>query len=937
MSGKKLTGLCLLFGILLAKGPASRTPHQPLPDEEHTIWDGNNISNVHGNHGDFVSYHLSGEAGLEWPKGEDTRAVFQSGLWIAAGIVNGVDDLRVSVAEYSTQFVPGEIDGNDGHIYRMHKAEIDAFLNNDWATFSSMTLLLPETIVEGANAYTQLTETSLPTADFMNWPVDMGAPWIDGNGDGVYNPPDGDYPDIKGDMYHWYVMNEADSVSHAQYWEGDYMNLDVRVAMYGFNLQGPFSNTQFMEWDITNAGSDTLDSMFVSYWSDADVGSHSDDYVGMDTTSMFIYSYNAVYDAAYGSTPPAVGTTILQTPAVPSTGDTAFVDGNMLIDHRNVPIYSGIWYGGGISTYSDPNTAIEVYRYMNGLIGNTGDEYMDPEGNPSRFVYTGNPYTGEGWIDSWLTDKRQLITTGPFKMYPGDTVELAAATHIAQGMSNLQSVAALLAEVPLVIAAWKTQFSNMIAYPEISNLSNPPDNTESTGPFDFSFSIMDTTGFWSGNRTLHYTIDSINTVYSTELVQDSGFVYSATVDGWAGMVGDHIFKYYVEVLSADTMNAFWPSGAPYNYMTFIFGPDTTAPVILESDSLADIHYLLPLNKQVAVTAYDQRFGLGEVAFNWQVNSGAVSTTQLEFVELIPTGEPLDYFEQWRGEIEIFTGALGDTITYWFTASDTSNGANVAETARNYMIAGNVVIIGNWEMEDVQDWQLGPFCSLSEFNVENFALWDRVISLNIPASSDATADTLTYLRALDLSNIGQLWLRTPMIFAREDAGHRRIIELSTDGNNWQILDEVDWPTMSAYYANYALHDFAGEESIYVRYRGIRGDGSLDWYLDDILLHSDSTLLSIDDELIIPKKFTLHQNYPNPFNPVTTIRYDLPIQTEAKLTIYNVLGQEVNILLNQTMNAGSHAIKWNAANISSGIYFYRLETPEKQITKKLVVLK
>jgi hypothetical protein len=98
-----------------------------------------------------------------------------------------------------------------------------------------------------------------------------------------------------------------------------------------------------------------------------------------------------------------------------------------------------------------------------------------------------------------------------------------------------------------------------------------------------------------------------------------------------------------------------------------------------------------------------------------------------------------------------------------------------------------------------------------------------------------------------------------------------------------------------------------------------------------------VLGIENNPLLPIKFSLHQNYPNPFNPVTTIRYDLPIQTEAKLTIYNVLGQEVNILLNQTMNAGSHTIKWNAANLSSGIYFYRLETPEKQITKKLVVLK
>lgn len=97
------------------------------------------------------------------------------------------------------------------------------------------------------------------------------------------------------------------------------------------------------------------------------------------------------------------------------------------------------------------------------------------------------------------------------------------------------------------------------------------------------------------------------------------------------------------------------------------------------------------------------------------------------------------------------------------------------------------------------------------------------------------------------------------------------------------------------------------------------------------------VSVIDDEIIPFTISLHQNHPNPFNPVTTIRYALPIQTEVKLTIYNIMGQEVTVLVSGILVAGEHEVIWNADNLSSGIYFYRLETPGKQITKKLVVLK
>jgi hypothetical protein len=89
--------------------------------------------------------------------------------------------------------------------------------------------------------------------------------------------------------------------------------------------------------------------------------------------------------------------------------------------------------------------------------------------------------------------------------------------------------------------------------------------------------------------------------------------------------------------------------------------------------------------------------------------------------------------------------------------------------------------------------------------------------------------------------------------------------------------------------------------------------------------------------IPNNFVLHQNFPNPFNPVTTIRFELPTASDVKLSIYDITGRLVEELLNTNMNAGAYNLRWNAANLSSGMYLYRLETPEFTATNKLLLLK
>jgi len=89
--------------------------------------------------------------------------------------------------------------------------------------------------------------------------------------------------------------------------------------------------------------------------------------------------------------------------------------------------------------------------------------------------------------------------------------------------------------------------------------------------------------------------------------------------------------------------------------------------------------------------------------------------------------------------------------------------------------------------------------------------------------------------------------------------------------------------------------------------------------------------------IPEKFALMQNYPNPFNPVTTIHYQLPKDSDVKLQVFDLTGRLVETLVNDKKPAGDYIINWNAQNISSGIYFYRIQTEGFTSVKKCVKLK
>lgn len=122
-------------------------------------------------------------------------------------------------------------------------------------------------------------------------------------------------------------------------------------------------------------------------------------------------------------------------------------------------------------------------------------------------------------------------------------------------------------------------------------------------------------------------------------------------------------------------------------------------------------------------------------------------------------------------------------------------------------------------------------------------------------------------------------------------------------------------------------------------GGTGDGGEDWiwFMDDFTYDDGQGTSTERIDSAIPQAVALHQNYPNPFNPTTSIQFSLPESAHATLEVYNMLGQRVATLVNETLSAGTHSANFDASELSSGVYLYRLHAGNEVLTRKLTLVK
>ena len=161
----------------------------------------------------------------------------------------------------------------------------------------------------------------------------------------------------------------------------------------------------------------------------------------------------------------------------------------------------------------------------------------------------------------------------------------------------------------------------------------------------------------------------------------------------------------------------------------------------------------------------------------------------------------------------------------------------------------------------------------------------------------------------------------------------IVERSTDV---EFADDVESNASLVNY--YEDHDLEYDTEYFYRVYYVAG-GSNSEYSE--VLSVTLEWLDVDGDQL-PTVYTLNQNYPNPFNPVTTISYDIPEDALVNVTIYNMGGEVVKTLINQTQTSGYKSIQWNATNtvgqaVSAGLYLYRIHAGDFIMSKKMVLLK
>ena len=160
-----------------------------------------------------------------------------------------------------------------------------------------------------------------------------------------------------------------------------------------------------------------------------------------------------------------------------------------------------------------------------------------------------------------------------------------------------------------------------------------------------------------------------------------------------------------------------------------------------------------------------------------------------------------------------------------------------------------------------------------------------------------------------------------------------------GDTFDAIGKHDWESA---YMNDATHNNTIEDPQLVGISRTQGSESLDprptaggaAYLSLANYVTGVKEVNLNS---IPQDFDLSQNYPNPFNPSTKIRFSVPNTSNVKLIIYNVLGQKIATLLNEVKNAGTYELSWDASRLSSGIYIYKLQTSQKVITRKMMLIK
>jgi len=410
--------------------------HNNFPDDNINV---NNVKLRIGNNDRGTDNGLSC---LFWPSGElEKPAVFLDGLFWSGRISN-------QIYAGGTRDRPGLVTGKI--LENGLRDDERSYKYNIWKIRKNWESLPDDSLKQ------QLAN------NYKFWPAELGAPYEDVNADGKFSR-EIDKPRFTGDEVLWFTANDLDRSTNYLFGTQP-IGIEVQVTTYAFKKNNELDDAVFKKYKILNKSGKAIEDMYISYWSDPDIGKRDDDFGGCDTLLNLGYCYNGDNDdeGYYGINPPAVGYNLLQGPIIFSTlSDTAKFNDKLIPGKRNLPMTSFNLLG--FNTHSIYDTSI----IRNLQYGKTydGRVIIDPvSGRATKYVVPGDPVSGTGWYEGkgWAPEKippgdRQIqLNSGPFTMAPSDTQEVVFAIVLARGTNNISSIKELKRKSKLVQEFYET-------------------------------------------------------------------------------------------------------------------------------------------------------------------------------------------------------------------------------------------------------------------------------------------------------------------------------------------------------------------------------------------------------------------------------------------------------------------------------------------------
>jgi hypothetical protein len=462
---------------------------------------------------------------FEVPKGSGKMTVFAANLWIG-GLDQG-GQLRLAGQNYrqtGDDFFQGPMmnpvyyspaqDASWNKVWKINKSTIDSFRLGLFSSVPSAIALWPGT-----------GNTTLGQASQL-------APFVDQNGNGYYDPANGDYPCIRGDQAVFFLFND-DRNSHTET-GGQKMGIEIHGMAYAFNNPTDIAlhHTIFLHYKIINRSTNNYNNTYIGSWTDFDIGHYADDYIGSDVSRNMYYGYNGDADdegsSGYGLNPPAQGVVFLGAPEADAS-DGIDNDRDCITDEpgERVGMVNFISYNNDFSVIGNPgldpynwfapynNRPFDYYNYMVGkwkdstnvTYGGNGygslvqAHYMYPDSSDQQYGWgTGGSCASPSIQPLWSEttsphDRRGVASCGPFTLASGEEICLDLAYVYARANSggNLASVATLQQAVDQVQAYFDTNLNNCECVPTLLTVVEQKKTMKvfvypnpSTGQFTFS-------------------------------------------------------------------------------------------------------------------------------------------------------------------------------------------------------------------------------------------------------------------------------------------------------------------------------------------------------------------------------------------------------------------------------------------------------------------